>query len=317
MVRAPLGRLVIAARYDNDKSLSVNLLANSISSVSGAGLVMPYGGTVDGQSWNVDGKLAAFMGVGGFNAQGGLRVGMEMAGVAVNVQPGALLDLSGGGELDGFIAGRGGSTDARYHPLAQVNANGGFILPGLATNPVYAIVLRCAGAASAFGRRRCGHWPASDDRQQARPGGRHLYIDAVDVRLAAGRLPRGLNGLAGQGGAGSLAQQLRNGSWAAPGTLSIAGTDIRARRWPARQLILTPAKVLRTYSQYNEMGYAAFALADAQTRGIPRAMLPSDAKTLKLTMAPAAASRRSSFRVPAVRGGRGRLWRHRGADVER
>ncbi|OHV96844.1 hemagglutinin [Janthinobacterium lividum] len=292
VVRAPLGRLVIgAARYDNDKSLSVNLLANSISSVSGAGLVMPYGGTVDGQTWNVSGKPVTLMGVGGINSQGGLRNGVEMAGVAVNVQPGALLDLSGGGELTGagFIAGRGGSTDARYHPLVQVGANGGFVLPGLATNPVYAIVPGAQAPQAPAGGEKAASDPAV---------GRQVTIGSGVPGLAAGTytlmpstyalLPGAfrveLNGLASQGSAGTLAQQLRNGSWAAPGTLSIAGTDIRAPL--ASQLILTPAKVLRTYSQYNETGYAAFALADAQTRGIPRAMLPSDAKTLKLKMVP-------------------------------
>ncbi|PIG30992.1 filamentous hemagglutinin family protein [Janthinobacterium sp. 35] len=292
VVRAPLGRLSIgAAGYDNDKSLTVNLLANSITSVSGTGLVMPYGGTVDGLNWNVDGKPAAFMGVGGVNAQGGLRVGVEMAGVAVNVQPGALLDLSGGGELTGagFIAGRGGSTDARYHPLVQVGANGGFVLPGLATNPVYAIVPGVQAPQSPSG----GDKVASDaavGRQvtigngvPGLPAGTYTLMPST-YALLPGAFRVELNGLAGQGSAGTLAQQLRNGSWAAPGTLSIAGTDIRAPL--ASQLILTPAKVLRTYSQYNETGYAAFALADAQTRGIPRALLPSDAKTLKLKMVP-------------------------------
>ena len=292
VVRAPLGRLSIgAAGYDNDKSLSVNLLPGSITSVSGAGLVMPYGGTVDGQNWNVDGKLTSLMGVGGVNAQGGLRVGVEMAGVAVNVQPGALLDLSGGGELTGagFIAGRGGSTDARYHPLVQVGANGGFVLPGLATNPVYAIVPGVQAPQSPSG----GDKAASDaavGRQvtigngvPGLPAGTYTLMPST-YALLPGAFRVELNGLAGQGSAGTLAQQLRNGSWAAPGTLSIAGTDIRAPL--ASQLILTPAKVLRTYSQYNETGYAAFALADAQTRGIPRALLPSDAKTLKLKMVP-------------------------------
>ncbi|MGK5060963.1 filamentous haemagglutinin family protein [Janthinobacterium sp. LB3P112] len=287
VVRAPLGRLAIgAARYDDDKSLTVNLLANSISSISGAGLVMPYGGTVDGQSWNVDGKLAAFMGVGGFNAQGGLRVGMEMAGVAVNVQPGALLDLSGGGELTGagFIAGRGGSTDARYHPLAQVQAKGGFVLPGLATNPVYAIVpgVQAPQAPSAAFDAVIGRQVTLGSGVPGLPAGTYTLMPST-YALLPGAFRVELNGLAGQGSAGTVAQSLRNGSWAAPGTLSIAGTDIRAPL--ASQLILTPAKVLRTYSQYNETGYAAFALADAQTRGIPRAMLPSDAKTLKLTLA--------------------------------
>ncbi|SIR87507.1 filamentous hemagglutinin family N-terminal domain-containing protein [Janthinobacterium sp. TND4EL3] len=291
VVRAPLGRLAIgAAGYDNDKSLSVNLQSSSITSVSGAGLVMPYGGTVDGQTWNVNGKPVTLMGVGGINAQGGLRIGVDMAGVAVDVRPGALLDLSGGGELTGagFIAGRGGSTDARYHPLAQVGANGGFVLPGLATNPVYAIVPGVQAPQA----------PAGGDKGAADPAiGRQVTLGSGVPGLPAGTytlmpstyalLPGAfrveLNGLAGQGGAGTLAQPLRNGSWTAPGTLSIAGTDIRAPL--ASQLILTPAKALRTYSQYNETGYAAYALADAQTRGIPRALLPADAKTLKLTLA--------------------------------
>ena len=56
--------------------------------------------------------------------------------------PGSLLDLRGGGELRGagFVSGRGGSTDARMSPLMQVGPQGGFTLPSLATNPVYAIV---------------------------------------------------------------------------------------------------------------------------------------------------------------------------------
>ncbi|WP_257572901.1 filamentous haemagglutinin family protein [Janthinobacterium sp. UMAB-56] len=291
VVRAPLGRLSIgAAGYNNDKSLTVNLLPGSVTSVSGAGLVMPYGGTVDGQAWNVDGKLTSLMGVGGFSAQGGLRVGVEMAGMAVDVRPGALLDLSGGGELTGagFIAGRGGSTDARTHPLVQVGANGGFVLPGLTTNPVYAIVPGVQTPQAPVGGEK-GAADAAVGRQvtigsgvPGLPAGTYTLMPST-YALLPGAFRVELNGLAGQGSAGTLAQQLRNGSWAAPGTLSIAGTDIRAPL--ASQLILTPAKVLRTYSQYNETGYAAFALADAQTRGIPRAMLPSDAKTLKLTLA--------------------------------
>ncbi|MCC7683437.1 filamentous haemagglutinin family protein [Janthinobacterium sp. FW305-128] len=291
VVRAPLGRLAIgAAGYENDRSLTVNLLPGSITSVSGAGLVMPYGGTVDGQTWNVNGKPVTLMGVGGINVQGGLRIGVDIAGVAVDVRPGALLDLSGGGELTGagFISGRGGSTDARTHPLVQVGANGGFILPGLATNPVYAIVPGAQAPQAPSGGDK-GASDAAIGRQvtigsgvPGLPAGTYTLMPST-YALLPGAFRVELNGLAGQGSAGSLAQPLRNGSWAAPGTLSIAGTDIRAPL--ASQLILTPAKVLRTYSQYNETGYAAFALADAKTRGIPRALLPADAKTLKLTLA--------------------------------
>ena len=294
IVRAPLGLVNLGVGiFANENSLSINLLPGSITSVSAAGMVMPYGGTADGQNWNVAGKKTEFIGVGGAAVNGAMRVGVDIAGVEVAVKPGALLDLSGGGELTGagFISGRGGSTDARYHPLVQVGTNGGFVLPGLATNPVYAIV---PGA-------QTPQAPAGGDKGAADPAvGRQVTIGNGVPGLPAGTytlmpstyalLPGAfrveLNGLAGQGSAATLAQPLRNGSWAAPGTLSIAGTDIRAPL--SSQLILTPAKVLRTYSQYNETGYAAFALADAQTRGIPRPLLPADAKTLKLQLAPGA-----------------------------
>ena len=294
IVRAPLGLVNLGVGiFASENSLSINLLPGSITSVSAAGMVMPYGGTADGQNWNVAGKKTEFIGVGGAAVNGAMRVGVDIAGVEVAVKPGALLDLSGGGELTGagFISGRGGSTDARYHPLVQVGANGGFVLPGLATNPVYAIV---PGA-------QTPQAPAGGDKGAADPAvGRQVTIGNGVPGLPAGTytlmpstyalLPGAfrveLNGLAGQGSAATLAQPLRNGSWAAPGTLSIAGTDIRAPL--SSQLILTPAKVLRTYSQYNETGYAAFALADAQTRGIPRPLLPADAKTLKLQLAPGA-----------------------------
>ena len=294
IVRAPLGLINLGvSTFASQNSLSINLLPGSITSVSAAGMVMPYGGTADGQNWNVDGKKTEFIGVGGTAANGAMRVGIDIAGVEVAVKPGALLDLSGGGELAGagFISGRGGSTDARYHPLAQVGANGGFTLPGLATNPVYAIVPGTqtpqapAGGEKGAADPAVGRQVTIGNGVPGLPAGTYTLMPST-YALLPGAFRVELNGLAGQGGAAALAQPLRNGSWAAPGTLSIAGTDIRAPL--ASQLILTPAKVLRTYSQYNETGYAAFALADAQTRGIPRPLLPADAKTLKLQLAPGA-----------------------------
>ncbi|OEZ50515.1 heme/hemopexin-binding protein precursor [Janthinobacterium sp. MP5059B] len=294
IVRAPLGLLNLGLSLRADEnSLSINFLPGSITSVSAAGMTMPYGGTADGQNWNVDGKKTEFLGVGGSSANGTMRIGVDIASVAVAVKPGALLDLSGGGELTGagFVAGRGGSTDARYHPLLQVGANGGFVLPGLATNPVYAIVPGVQAPQAPVGGDQGASDPAVGRQVTlgsgvpGLPAGTYTLMPST-YALLPGAFRVELNGLAGQASGGAPAQPLRNGSWAAPGTLSIAGTDIRAPL--ASQLLLTPAKVLRTYSQYNEMGYTAFALADAQTRGIPRPLLPADAKTFKLQLAPGA-----------------------------
>ncbi|WP_231502368.1 filamentous haemagglutinin family protein [Herbaspirillum sp. RV1423] len=283
IVRAPLGYISLGTTgFDDNKTLSVNLLDHSLTSVSGAGLIMPYGGTVDGQSWSYDGKTVKFTGVGS------MTTGVTLAGESVAVKSGAVLDLSGGGELlgAGFVSGRGGSTDARFNPLLQYAANSSFTLPGLTTNPVYAIVPGMQG----------NYAPISGEHGAVDPAiGRQITIGSGVPGLPAGTytlmpstyalMPGAfrveINGIAGQGGF-TAAQAMRNGSWSTAGTLSIAGTDVRDSL--ASQLIVTPAKVLRTYSQYNETGYTAFALADAARLGVPRPMLPLDARTLQLEL---------------------------------
>ena len=66
VVRAPLGYLEIGQNADK-----VELLSGSLTSVSGAGLTLPYGGTVDGQVWRYAGEEIALTGVGGsFNERG-------------------------------------------------------------------------------------------------------------------------------------------------------------------------------------------------------------------------------------------------------
>ncbi|ABR91211.1 Uncharacterized giant conserved protein [Janthinobacterium sp. Marseille] len=285
IVRAPLGYIALGvAGYDNDITLNVNLLNNSLTSVSGAGLVMPYGGTVDGQSWIYDGKAVSFTGVGGANSGGTLTVGVKLAGTQVAVHEGAILDLSGGGDLAGagFISGRGGSTDARYNPLVQIGVNGGFSLPGLATNPIYAIVPGAQGYAPTNAQGAVdpviGRQVTIGAGVPGLPAGTYTLMPST-YALLPGAFRVEINGAAGVGGF-SATQAMRNGSWSVSGALSIAGTDIRDNL--ASQLIITPASVLRSYSQYNETSYTAFALADAVRRGIPRPLIPLDAKTLQL-----------------------------------
>jgi len=134
-LRAPLGKIVLG-----DDLLSttreVHLLPGSLTSVSGAGLVMPYGGTTDGIDYRYNGKSVVLDGISGETS--GVSIGTQFA----DVQSGAVIDLSGGGDLRGagFVSGRGGSTDARFNPLVRNAADGTFSLPGLASNPVYAIV---------------------------------------------------------------------------------------------------------------------------------------------------------------------------------
>ncbi len=60
VVRAPLGLIEIG----NLGASKVELLPGSLTSVSGKGLVLPYGGTVDGQVYKYNGKTVTFLGQG-------------------------------------------------------------------------------------------------------------------------------------------------------------------------------------------------------------------------------------------------------------
>ncbi|PLC07245.1 hemagglutinin [Variovorax sp. RO1] len=310
VVRVPLGQLTLGDAL----TTQVKLLPGSLTSVSGEGLNMPYGGTVDGLNYLYDGKQVKLTGVGaGDLYKRNQTIGLTFMGASVQGQEGATLDLSGGGNLTGagFVSGRGGSTDARFSPLMQVGTHGGFTLPGLATNPVYAIVPGVQPAVAPTGAEKGAVDPLV---------GQHITIGAGVPGLPAGTytlmpstyaLQKGafrveLNGAAGMGApTGTLA--MRNGSWLTAAQLGVGRTGIGDTLF--RQAIVTSGEVLRSYSQYNEMGYADFVRADALRVGVPRAMLPADARNLHLNLSPGAGADAfrfdgtARFRVGA--GGRG------------
>ncbi|SFQ74163.1 filamentous hemagglutinin family N-terminal domain-containing protein, partial [Variovorax sp. OK605] len=283
VVRAPLGEIELGAVAGSGPTGEVNLLPGGVTSVSAKGLAMPYGGTLDGLSYLYDGKDVVWKGVGNGPA-------VTLSAHVVNVREGAVLDLSGGGELTGtaFLPGRGGSTDARLNPLVQTTARGSFTLPGLATNPVYAIV---PGA-------QAGHAPLVNEHGAGDPAlGRQITIGAGVPGLPPGTytllpstfalLPGAfrveLNGLAPNLPPSGVTVPMRNGSYAAAAQFSVTNTGIRDAL--PTQVFLTPADTLRSYSQYNETSYADFAIAQAERYGVPRPLLERDAKMLRFNFA--------------------------------
>lgn len=283
VLRAPLGSVMLGAGSGSARQTKVvNLLDGSLTSASAAGLVMPYGGTADGLSWQYAGNDVPLHGVGSLEAGS-----VTLNGRLVDVQEGAVIDLSGGGKLTGagFVSGRGGSTDARYNPLVQIGSDG-FTLPGLDTNPVYAIVPGVQGVAperGGFGAvdSVLGQQVTIGAGVPGLPAGTYTLMPST-YALLPGAFRVEINGLAGQGAALGT-QAMRNGSWSTSGVLSVAGTGIQDSL--ASQLILTPADTLRSYSQYNETSYADFVRADAARLGVPRALIENDAKTLLLQFA--------------------------------
>ncbi len=305
-IRAPLGNITLGSELGQG-TRRVALLPDSITSVSAAGLAMPYGGTTDGIGYQYDGRTVALKGAG---SGAGIRLGAEL----VDVQAGALLDLSGGGELRGagFIAGRGGSTDARFHPLMQVGADGRFSLPSLSTNAVYAIVpgvqpvAAPSGGAAGASQAALGRQITIGAGVPGLPAGTYTLMPST-YALLPGAFRVELNGAPGAHGAAALPLAMRNGSWSTSGQLSVAGTGLRDSL--PSQLILTPADVLRSYAQYNETSYADFVRADAARLGVPRAVLPADAGSLAFVLSSGNDDVALRFdglaRFQAAQGGRG------------
>ncbi|QQB35150.1 filamentous hemagglutinin family protein [Achromobacter deleyi] len=301
VLRAPLGLIELGIDGNEKGATSLlKLLPGSITSSSARGLVMPYGGTIDGINYKYVGNDVTLVGVGASRDSGELGMGVALAGKSVSVQASALIDLSGGGDLRGagFVSGRGGSTDARFNPLVQINAQGGgFTLPGLATNPVYALVPGNQAAVAPYAPDAGASQPLAGQRVTigagvpGLPAGTYTLMPST-YALLPGAFRVEINGAAA-GNPAAGAQALRNGSWAIAGSLGINGTDVASAI--ARQLIVTSGQTLRQYSQYNEMDYAAFVRADAARRGLPRALLPADASTLKLLLARDAPGQPFSF----------------------
>ncbi|MFC4253990.1 filamentous hemagglutinin N-terminal domain-containing protein [Altererythrobacter xixiisoli] len=282
IVRAPLGALQIGRTGTENPAVEVDFLPGSVTSISGKGLIMPYGGTVDGIRYDYDGTPLSetLLGLSGFRAE------LEIAGQSIAVAEGAVIDVSGGGELTGagFVSGRGGSIDVLKHAL--VDANPAFP-SSVSGSSVYALVPSHSGIApsapeAGAGDPMIGQQITLDAGVPGLPAGTYtlmpstfaLQKGAFRVEIAPSANPRGT---------ALPAVDLKNGSHIVTGHLGTAGTNVREAL--SRQVIVTPADVVRSYSLYNETSYHDFAVADAARLGMPRISLPIDVQNLSLTFA--------------------------------
>lgn len=298
VVRAPFGSLQLGmiARDGRAQADAVNLLPGSITSVSGAGLVMPYGGTMDGLVYRYDGATIVLDGAGGMNNNSPKR-GIQLSTTHLNVAAGAVLDLSGGGELTGagFVSGRGGSVDILTTPL--VNSNPGYTFSSKG-NAVYAIVPSSAAAyapvvqEAGYGAPLTGQRITIPAGVPGLPAGTYTLMPS-SYALLPGAFRVELGGNVSPAMVGAVAAS--NGSYITYAYLGIANTAIRSSL--PNKVIITSANAVRGYSSYNEMDYNAFALSDAARIGVPRAMLTVDAKALDILLAkPLVADGRSQLR---------------------
>jgi hypothetical protein len=129
VLRAPLGTINIDAQ-------SISLSANSLTSTSTNGLAIPFGTTQGGIDWiyPLPNGVSTVYGNAG-SAPPAQRVTLQ--GAQVNVHNGAVIDVSGGGDLTAYewINGTGGTNDVLSNNPAQGGRPTQFaILPGLNAN---------------------------------------------------------------------------------------------------------------------------------------------------------------------------------------
>ncbi|NMK50630.1 filamentous hemagglutinin N-terminal domain-containing protein, partial [Achromobacter sp. Bel] len=280
VLRAPLGTITFESKSGTPST--VRFLPGSLTSISGGGLLMPYGGTVDGVKYHYAGKEVALEATRSDGRQGRK---IHIQGGVIDVAEGAVLDLSGGGELTGgaFVRGRGGSVDVLRYAMADANPGFAFSRSG---NAVYAVVPGFTASQA----------PIAPDAGAGSPAvGRQVTIGAGVPGLPAGTytllpstyalLPGAFRVELGAQGVNeaAVAARTRGGSWVGDGWLGTARTGQLASL-PTR-LLITPADVVRRHAQYNETSYNAFVLADAARKGIQRGMLTSDARALHLSLA--------------------------------
>ncbi|MFN0041014.1 MAG: filamentous hemagglutinin family protein [Burkholderiales bacterium] len=108
---APLGQVSLAA------GSRLQLTQDSLIDVSGAGLIVPFGRTVNGLSWNYN----------GIDLRTPPDKRVSLSGTQIDIEAGSVINVSAGGEIQAaeFVPGPGGSTDT------LLGANKYAILPWL------------------------------------------------------------------------------------------------------------------------------------------------------------------------------------------
>ena len=129
VLKAPFGTIALAATN------SLTLGADSLTSVSGAGLLVPFGTTLGGKSWVFPYSQYSLV----YNSKPDYNPiqnkQVHLSSPAINLSKGSVVDISGGGDLVSyeFRTGIGGTND--YLAQGSASYNGGFaIVPALASS---------------------------------------------------------------------------------------------------------------------------------------------------------------------------------------
>lgn len=284
IVRAPFGNISVgtvhAGNSINMTASQVDLLPGSLTSVSMDGVIIPYGGTIDGVNYSYNGTAVKQQSLLN-ESNGSVLSGVSLNGQSVNVQSGAVIDLSGGGTLAGagFISGRGGSVDVLKTALVNANPANRVSKAG---DKVYAIVpgydahYAPVAPENGAGDPVVGQQVTIPAGVPGLPAGTYTLLPS-NYALLPGAYRVELAGSTRLPYAAPLA--IGNGTYAASVVTGIANTAIQSSL-PVTALI-TSGTAVRAYSQYNEQNYSDFLTANVAQFGGIRPLLPEDGKVLQ------------------------------------
>ncbi|EIP96893.1 filamentous hemagglutinin family N-terminal domain protein [Opitutaceae bacterium TAV1] len=255
VVRAPQGRINLQATD------SLVLAPGSLTSVSLEGAIIPVGAAIGGEiePWIEAGVVP--------------EKAITLGGPEVDVQSGAVVDVSGGGDLYGweFIAGNGGSRDL-------LSTAGMFaIIPGYNSPaaPVYANTTATGSLAAGSLRAGDSVWLSG---VAGLPDGFYTLLPAHYALLPGGMAIQALSG--GFASLPAAGATLADGSQIVSGYRAVAGTPVHDAS--LTQFRVMSQEVLRDYSSYTDISFNDYATGLAARAGIVAPRLPLDAGTLTL-----------------------------------
>lgn len=288
-LRAPFGSLELTATD------TLALTPRSLVSVSGTGMLTPFGATQNGLEW-------VYNPVNGVNLllDRPAEKTVRLKGANVNLLPGATVDLSGGGDLYAyeFVPGPGGSKDALAN-VVDGKANTMFaVMPGLnSASAAYApydqqyyldSTLKPGDSVylSGGGGLAAGTYALLPVRYALLPGA-FLIKPATGVSsIIPGRNTAQLDGTP-----------------VVAGYRTAAGTGTVDNRWTA--YAIQPGSAGRTLAEYRDASANTFFAASAQAAGIQTPPLPADAGRLVLDVTQSlafAGARLQTGHAPGTRG---------------
>ncbi len=265
-LRAPFGSIVFNAP-------TINLLPGSDTSVSGAGLTVPFGQTQGGLSWvyPITPSLLQVYGteVGAIQPPSKTIV---LNGSTVNLLKGATLDVSGGGDLQAseFTAGLGGTKDV----LSNLVSPGLFaVLPGVQATaaPIDPIVSQgfTPGVGSSV-------YLAGGNGLAA---GVYTLLPARYALLPGAYLVQSVSGYTDL--SPSAAQTQLNGGVVVAGYQTWGGTTLGGTRYSG--FLVTPGSYALQLASYTTTSANTFFANQAATTGAAVPQLPMDAGTVSIT----------------------------------